>query len=216
MHLRYLCLTLSYAYATLDLPVLLICLVTCTSKERWSCWRGARGRSNAGRLRSRGYGRGYRNGEYTIESVVAYYLGRIEALDKNGPALNSIICINPQALSVAGALDEELKAGKVRGPLHGIPVVLKDNIDTYDSMPTTAGSRAMANSFPLQDSWVARQLRDAGAVIIGKSNLSEWANFHSSFSSSGWSGLGGQTKNPYDPGRNPCGSSSGLAIGGCG
>jgi amidase len=155
---------------------------------------------------------GYKNGAYTIEGVTAYYLERIEAIDKKGPGLNSIICINPDALSIARQLDEELKQGKSRGPMHGVPIILKDNIDTHDSMPTTAGARALAKSFPLQDSWVTRRLREAGAVILGKSNLSEWANFHSNFSSSGWSGLGGQTKNPYDPSRNPCGSSAGSGV----
>ncbi len=151
----------------------------------------------------------YDNGDYTIEQVVQYYLDRIDAIDQNGPHLNAIICINPDALTIAEMLDKELAAGKSRGPLHGIPVVLKDNIDTHDNMPTTAGSRALANSYPPEDSWVAAQLRKAGAVIIAKANLSEWANFRGEMSSSGWSGVGGQTGNPYDISRNPCGSSSG-------
>jgi len=155
---------------------------------------------------------GYAHGDYTIKDVVAFYLARIDALDKQGPMLNAIITVNPDARSIASALDEELKQGKLRGPLHGIPVILKDNIDTHDKMPATAGARTMARSFPLQDSWVATKLREAGAVILGKANMSEWANFHSSFSSSGWSGLGGQTKNPYDLSRNPCGSSSGSGV----
>ncbi|MEL6275374.1 MAG: amidase, partial [Bacteroidota bacterium] len=134
---------------------------------------------------------------------------RIEAIDKNGPQVNSVIQLNPDALSIAASLDEELKSGRSRGPLHGITVLLKDNLDTHDKMPTTAGSRALRNSFPLQDSYVAEQLRAAGAVILGKANLSEWANFRGEMSTSGWSGLGGQTKNPYDLTRNPCGSSSG-------
>lgn len=154
---------------------------------------------------------GYKNGNFTIKELVQAYLDRIETIDKNGPAINSIIYINPDAVSIAEALDKEMADGKIRGPLHGIPVVLKDNIDTHDKMPTTAGSRALMNSFPLKDSYVARQLKAAGAVIIGKANLSEWANFRGQLSTSGWSGLGGQTKNPYVLNRNPCGSSSGSA-----
>ena len=155
---------------------------------------------------------GYEDGSFTIPDVVQAYLDRIEAIDQNGPALKSIIMVNPDALEIAESLEEELEQGKSRGPLHGIPVVLKDNIDTQDKMPTTAGSRAMAHSFPLQDSYVAKRLREAGAVILGKANLSEWANFRGQLSSSGWSGLGGQTKNPYYLDRNPCGSSSGSAV----
>ncbi len=154
---------------------------------------------------------GYKNGDFTIKELIRAYLDRIEAIDKNGPAINSIIYINPDAVSIAEALDKEMADGKIRGPLHGIPVVLKDNIDTHDKMPTTAGSRALMNSYPLKDSYVARQLKAAGAVIIGKANLSEWANFRGQLSTSGWSGLGGQTKNPYVLNRNPCGSSSGSA-----
>jgi amidase len=120
--------------------------------------------------------------------------------------------LNPDAVQIADTLDKELVQGKIRGPLHGIPVVLKDNIDTHDKMPTTAGSRALMNSFPLKDSYVASKLREAGAVILGKANLSEWANFRGQLSTSGWSGLGGQTKNPYIVSRNPCGSSSGSAV----
>lgn len=152
---------------------------------------------------------GYDNGDYTIEQVVSAYLQRIEDVDKNGPAINSIITINPDAIEIARQLDQELASGNKRGPMHGIPVVLKDNIDTFDKMPNTAGARAMEGSMPLQDAFIVEKLRDSGAIIIAKANLSEWANFHSSFSSSGWSGLGGQTKNPYDITRNPCGSSAG-------
>ena len=152
---------------------------------------------------------GYRNGEFTVQDVVRSYLDRINAIDRNGPQLNSVIELNPDAMSIAGELDKEMKSGKIRGPLHGIPVLLKDNIDTHDNMSTTAGSRALLGSHPLQDSWTAKQLRDAGAVIIGKTNLSEWANFRGNLSSSGWSGVGGQTKNPYVINRNPCGSSAG-------
>jgi amidase len=155
---------------------------------------------------------GYRKKAYSIEEITQAYLDRIQAVDKNGSQLNSVLTINPDAIAIAKALDKELKAGKWRGPLHGVPVLLKDNIDTKDKMPTTAGSRALANSFPLQDSFVAQKLREAGAVIIGKTNLSEWANFRGAPSTSGWSGLGGQTKNAYDVTRNPCGSSSGSAV----
>jgi amidase len=152
---------------------------------------------------------GYANGSFTIREVVQYYLHRIDSIDRNGPQLNSIIRINPDALTIAEILDDELAEGKKRGPMHGIPVILKDNIDTHDNMPTTAGSRALAHSFPLKDSWVAAKLRESGAVIIAKANLSEWANFRGDLSSSGWSGVGGQTGNPYNISRNPCGSSSG-------
>ena len=154
---------------------------------------------------------GYRQGQFTVTRIVQAHLDRIEAIDRNGPVLNSVLYLNPEVMEAATELDRELQEGKIRGPLHGVPVLLKDNIDTYD-MPTTAGARAMAGSMPPADSWVARRLREAGAVILGKANLSEWANFHSTFSSSGWSGLGGQTKNPYDLSRNPCGSSSGSAV----
>ena len=154
----------------------------------------------------------YDNKELSITEVVQMYIDRIELIDKNGPTLNSIIIVNPDALEIAKQLDEELLNGNKRGPMHGIPVILKDNIDTHDKMPTTAGSRALANSFPDQDSYVAKKLREAGAVILGKANLSEWANFRGELSTSGWSGVGGQTKNPYDISRNPCGSSSGSAV----
>ncbi len=156
--------------------------------------------------------KGYNNGDYKIKDLVQAYLDRIEDLDKNGPAINSVIQVNPDAIKIAEELDIEMHIGKIRGPLHGIPVILKDNIDTHDGMATTAGSRALMNSFPLKDSHMARLLRDAGAVIIGKANLSEWANFRGELSTSGWSGVGGQTKNPYDLSRNPCGSSSGSAV----
>lgn len=155
---------------------------------------------------------GYENQSYTVQDVVSYYLSRIEEIDHKGPTLNSVLEINPEALSIAKQLDDELASGKSRGPLHGIPVLLKDNIDTHDKMETTAGSRALKGSQPLQDSFVARKLREAGAVILGKTNLSEWANFRGELSSSGWSGLGGQTKNPYILDRNPCGSSSGSGV----
>jgi amidase len=155
---------------------------------------------------------GYKEGKFSVKDVVNVYLDRIIEIDKNGPKLNSIIEINPDAILIAEELDRELAAGKSRGPLHGVPVILKDNIDTHDRMPTTAGATVLRNSFPKTDSYVAKKLREAGAVIIGKSNLSEWANFRAMTSSSGWSGIGGQTKNPYVLDRNPCGSSSGSGV----
>jgi amidase len=154
---------------------------------------------------------GYASGKYTVTQVVQDYLNRIQDLDKNGPALNAIIYINPKALELAEALDKELAEGKVRGPMHGIPVIIKDNINTAD-MPTTAGATALRNSFPPTDSWVVEKLKESGAVIIAKANLSEWANFRANRSSSGWSGVGGQTKNPYVLDRNPCGSSAGSGV----
>lgn len=155
---------------------------------------------------------GYEQGTYTIREVVQTYLDRIAALDDAGPELNAIIQVNPEALAIADSLDREWQSGNIRGPLHGIPVVLKDNIDTHDKMYTTAGARALEGSRPLRDSYIAARLREAGAILLAKANLSEWANFHSSFSSSGWSSHGGQTKNPFDLTRNPCGSSSGSAV----
>jgi amidase len=154
----------------------------------------------------------YRDGKYTIKDIVKVYLNRIAEIDKSGPGLNSIIVINPDALNIADDLDREAANGKPRGPLFGVPVILKDNIDTHDRMPTTAGATMLRNSYPKNDSFVARKLREAGAIIIAKSNLSEWANFRAKMSSSGWSGVGGQTKNPYVLDRNPCGSSSGSGV----
>ena len=154
---------------------------------------------------------GYDNGEFTIEQVIQAYLQKIESVDKNGPALNAFLTINPDAIETAIKLDIEREAGDNRGPLHGVPVVLKDNINTFD-MPTTAGSKVLEGSIPPDDAFITAKLREQGAVILGKTNLSEWANFHSSFSSSGWSRLGGQVKNPYDLTRNPCGSSSGSGV----
>ena len=119
------------------------------------------------------------------------YLNRIEAIDRGGPKLNSVIAVNPDALKVASELESERASGKARGPLHGIPVILKDNIDTVDMMPTTAGATVLRGSYARTDSWVARKLRQAGAVILAKANMSEWANFRASYSSSGWSGVGG-------------------------
>jgi amidase len=143
----------------------------------------------------------------TVKDVVKAYLDRIEKIDKK-VGLNSVICTNPDALLIADSLDR-IPLDKRNGALFGIPVLLKDNIDTHDKMPTTAGSLALKNSFPLKDSEVAKKLREAGAVIIGKTNLSEWANFRGMNSTSGWSAVGGLTKNPYDLTRNACGSSSG-------
>ena len=141
--------------------------------------------------------------------LVNFYLQRIRTLDQSGPMVNSVIELNPDALAIASALDGERQAGHARGPLHGIPVLLKDNVDTHDRMQTAAGSLALVGTPALQDSTVAARLRAAGAVILGKTTLSEWANFRSFFSSSGWSGRGGQCNNPYAIDRNPCGSSSG-------
>jgi len=152
---------------------------------------------------------GMTSGKFTARSIAQKYLDRIAEIDKQGPAINSIIELNPDALSIADALDNERKAKGPRGPLHGIPVLIKDNVGTADRMMTTAGSLALSGFTPTKDSGVARRLRESGAVILGKTNLSEWANFRSSHSSSGWSGRGGQTNNPYATDRNPCGSSSG-------
>jgi amidase len=152
---------------------------------------------------------GFKSGEYTTQSLVNLYRQRMNQIDKNGPGLNSIIEWNPDADAIAETLDRERKSGKARGPLHGIPILIKDNIDTADKMETTAGSLALLGSKPSRDAFIVERLRSAGAVIIGKTNLSEWANFRSTHSSSGWSGRGGQTHNPYEIDRNPCGSSSG-------
>ncbi len=149
------------------------------------------------------------SGEMTAQSLLSAYLERIDQIDRNGPELRSIIETNPDAMAIAEQLDQERRERGARGPLHGIPILVKDNIDTADKMTTTAGSLALAGSHPLQDATVAAGLRKAGAIIIGKANLSEWANFRSTHSSSGWSGRGGQCKNPYALDRTPCGSSSG-------
>ena len=149
------------------------------------------------------------SGRRSARSITKLYLARIHAMDRKGPMLRSIIEINPDALAIADNLDRERKQKGPRGPLHGIPVLVKDNIDTADKMTTTAGSYALEGSIPLRDSHVAQRLREAGAILLGKTNLSEWANFRSSHASSGWSGRGGQARNPYVLDRNPCGSSSG-------
>jgi amidase len=152
---------------------------------------------------------GLQSGKYSSRSLVEKYSDRIGDIDKRGPGLNSVIELNPDAESIAATLDKERKERGARGPLHGIPILIKDNIDTADRMMTTAGSLALLGSKAGEDAFIAKRLREAGAVILGKTNLSEWANFRSSKSSSGWSGRGGQTRNPYALDRNPCGSSSG-------
>jgi len=162
---------------------------------------------------------GMKSGRFTARSIAEQYLARIESMDrpdkdKSGndrrrPAVNGLLELNPDALAIADGLDQERKQKGPRGPLHGIPVLIKDNLDTSDKMNTTAGSLALMGARPPKDSFMARKLREAGAVILGKTNLSEWANIRSSHSTSGWSGRGGQTKNPYVLDRNPCGSSSG-------
>ena len=148
-------------------------------------------------------------GEYTSRSITQLYLARIDAIDKKGPSINAVIEINPDALSIADSMDTERKNGKVRGPMHGIPVLIKDNIDTGDNMMTTAGALALVGNKAAKDAFIIKQLRASGAVLLGKTNLSEWANFRSSRSASGWSGRNGQTKNPCVLDRNPSGSSSG-------
>ena len=152
------------------------------------------------------------NGTYTSRSLTELYLHRIEKIDKTGPALNSVIEINPDAITIAENMDRERRDGKVRGLMHGIPVLIKDNIDTGDKMMTTAGSLALEGHKAARDAFIIKQMRHAGAVLLGKTNLSEWANFRSSRSSSGWSSRGGQTKNPCVLDRNPCGSSSGSGV----
>jgi len=151
-------------------------------------------------------------GELTARALAEMFLERVEKLDKQGPAINSVIEVNPDAAQIADMLDAERQERGPRGPLHGIPVMLKDNIDTGDRMTTTAGSLALAGSIAPRDAFVVQRLREAGAVILAKTNLSEWANFRSGHSSSGWSSRGGQTRNPYALDRNPCGSSSGSAV----
>src|SRR5437868_10909652 len=149
------------------------------------------------------------SGQARSTDLVNFYLRRIQALDQGGPIVNSVLEVNPDALAIAQQLDAERQAGQVRGPLHGVPVLLKDNVDTHDRMQSAAGSLALVGTAPAQDATVAARLRAAGAVILGKTTLSEWANFRSFFSTSGWSGRGGQCNNPYAIDRNPCGSSSG-------
>src|SRR6188474_2976964 len=148
-------------------------------------------------------------GELTARQLAVLYLERIDSVDKNGPRLNSVIEVNPDALDIADTLDTERKAGKVRGALHGIPILIKDNIDTHDRMQTTAGSLALEGNIAAKDAFIVKQLRKAGALILGKTNLSEWANFRGKHSVSGWSSRGGLTRNPYVLDRTACGSSSG-------
>ena len=155
---------------------------------------------------------GLASGAWTTRAIAEAYLRRIEEIDGSGPALRSVLETNPDALAIADTLDRERRDGRLRGPLHGVPVLLKDNIDTADRMTTTAGSLALAGWIPPEDSGVAARLREAGALLLGKANLSEWANFRSTRSSSGWSGRGGQCRNPYVLDRNPCGSSSGSGV----
>lgn len=151
-------------------------------------------------------------GQYSSEQITSMFLQRIEDIDKKGPKLNAVIEVNPDALAIAKAMDAERKSGKVRGVLHGIPILIKDNIDTADKMMTTAGSLALEGHIAAKDAFIVKKLRDAGAVLLGKTNLSEWANFRSSQSCSGWSSRGGQTRNPYILDHNPCGSSSGSGV----
>src|SRR5437763_610552 len=151
-------------------------------------------------------------GKYTSRSITAAYLQRIEALDKKGPGLRSVLESNPDALAQAAALDAERKQKGPRGPLHGIPILIKDNIATSDRMETTAGSLALVGSKPPHDAFLVKRLREAGVVLLGKTNLSEWANIRCSYSTSGWSGRGGLTRNPYALDRNPSGSSSGSGV----
>ncbi len=152
-----------------------------------------------------------KEGEYSSRKITELYLNRIKTIDQSGPLLNSVIEINPDALDIADKMDQERKAGKLRGPLHGIPILIKDNINTGDQMMTTAGSLALKGNVVTKDAFIIQKLRDAGAVLLGKTNLSEWANFRSTRSSSGWSSRGGQTKNPCVLDRNASGSSSGSA-----
>ena len=153
-----------------------------------------------------------KSGEYTAHSITQLYLERINQIDKAGPKLNSVIELNPDALAIADAMDAERKSGKIRGPLHGIPVLIKDNIDTGDKMQTTAGALALEGNIAKKDAFIISKLREAGAVLLGKTNLSEWANFRSTNSCSGWSSRGGQTKSPYITDHNPCGSSAGSGV----
>jgi amidase len=153
-----------------------------------------------------------KSGKYSSQKITQLYLDRIQQIDKSGPKLNSVIEINPDAISIATQMDNERKNGKIRGPLHGIPVLIKDNIDTADKMQTTAGALALEGNIAKKDAFIVTKLREAGAVLLGKTNLSEWANFRSTSSCSGWSSRGGQTKCPYILDHNPCGSSSGSGV----
>ena len=201
----------NYTRSLLVIMALILCLITCTTPVN-NTVRRVSDNNWIEELTIPELQKGYSEGKYSVKEIVKVYLERIKEIDKNGPRLNSIIEINPDALLIAEQMDKDKASGKTGGALFGVPVVLKDNIDTHDKMPTTAGATVLRNSFPASDSYVAKKLRDAGAVIIAKSNLSEWANFRARMSSSGWSGVGGQTKNPYVLDRNPCGSSSGSGV----
>jgi len=155
---------------------------------------------------------GLSSGQLSVRGVAAMYLDRIEKVDRAGPALNSVIEINPDALAIADALDVEFKQNGPRGPMHGVPLLIKDNIDTADKMMTTAGSLALAGHSARQDAFLVEKLRQGGALILGKTNLSEWAGFRSTHSVAGWSSRGGRTKNSYALDRSPGGSSSGSAV----
>ena len=155
---------------------------------------------------------GFKTGKYTVRGIAEKYLARIDAIDRKGPGLNAIIELNPDALRLADELDKELKAKGSRSPLHGVPVLIKDNIATADRLQTTAGSLALVGAKVPRDAFAATRLREAGALILGKTNLSEWANFRSTHATSGWSGRGGQTNSPYALDRNPSGSSSGSGV----
>ncbi len=155
---------------------------------------------------------GMETGRYTARALVEKYLARVDAIDKRGPSLRAVIEVNPDAIAIADELDKERRAKGRRGPLHGIPVLVKDNFDTADKMATTSGSLALVGSKPSEDSFAVKQLRKAGAVLLGKTNLTEWANIRGRNSTGGWSGRGGLTRNPYALDRNPSGSSSGSAV----
>jgi len=178
-----------------------------TFLESQACSATAPGEVSLAELRD-----GLRSGRFTSRTLVRRFLARIKELDQPPIALRSVIEFNPDALDIAAARDAERREGRPLGPLHGLPILIKDNIDTHDRMTTTAGSLALLGSIPPRDAFVAQQLRQAGAVLLGKTNLSEWANFRGNRSTSGWSGRGGQTRNPYVLDRNPSGSSSGSAV----
>jgi amidase len=179
----------NYTRSLLVIMALILCLITCKTPVNNTVHRVS-DNNWIEELTISQLQKGYSEGKYSVKDIVKVYLERIQELDKNGPRLNSIIEINPDALLIAEQMDKEKASGKIPGALFGVPVILKDNIDTHDKMPTTAGATALRNSFPASDSYVAKKLREAGAVIIAKSNLSEWANFRARMSSSGWSGVG--------------------------
>ena len=196
----------------LTLPALLLALAACSQPHAPPAppTAGSAPALDLSEASIRDLGARMASGELSSRRITRWYLDRIAAVDDAGPTLNAVVEVNPDALAIAESLDAERAAGKVRGPLHGIPVLLKDNIDTRDRMKTTAGSLALADHVAIGDAHIVTRLREAGAVVLGKTNLSEWANFRSRDSSSGWSSRGGQTKNPYALDRNPCGSSSGT------